>query len=124
VVNDDVTEELSATDSAPLLSVVFCTAPADKAEAIARAALDKRLAACVNIVPGVTSLYWWEGAVMQGSESLLILKTRTALLDELTNVIRAAHPYELPEVLALPTEPDLGNPVYRAWIALETKRTP
>jgi periplasmic divalent cation tolerance protein len=100
----------------PALSVVLCNAPPDRAEAIARAVLEARLAACVNIVPGVTSLYWWQGAIARDAESTLILKTRAELVPALTEAIRAAHPYEVPEVIALPVAPGLGNAAYRAWL--------
>lgn len=100
----------------PALSVVLCNAPPDRAEAIARAVLEARLAACVNIVPGVTSLYWWQGAIARDAESTLLIKTRADLVPALTEAIRAAHPYEVPEVIALPVAPGLGNLGYHAWV--------
>jgi periplasmic divalent cation tolerance protein len=121
VVRDDVTEESSGGALEPLLHVVLCTAPPDRAEAIARAVLEKRLAACVNVVPTVTSLYWWDGAIQRDGEALLVMKTRAALVEALTAAIRAVHPYDVPEVIALPIEPGVGNAAYRAWVAREAK---
>jgi periplasmic divalent cation tolerance protein len=103
------------------LVVVLCNAPPDKAEAIARAALEPHLAACVNILPGVTSLYWWQGAICKDAESTLLFKTRAELVPALTEAIVAAHPYAVPEVIALPLVPGAGNPAYLAWVVAETK---
>jgi len=94
--------------------VVLCTAPPDQAAAIARAILERRLASCVNIVPGVQSLYWWEGAIQDEPEALLVIKTTAAKLDELTSVLPQLHPYDTPELLALPVE--TGLPAYLAWL--------
>jgi periplasmic divalent cation tolerance protein len=102
------------------ISVVLCNAPPDRAEAIAQALLDQRLAACVNIIPGVTSLYWWKGAITRDVESTLLIKTRTDLLEKVTSAIRAVHPYQVPEVIAIPLEPGQGNLEYHAWVVTET----
>jgi periplasmic divalent cation tolerance protein len=109
----------SSSEEAPLC-VVLCNAPPDKAESIARSVLSERLAACVNIVPGVVSLYWWQGEVTRDAESTLLIKTRVDLVEALTAAIRAAHPYEVPEVIALPVSSGLGNPAYHAWVRAET----
>lgn len=106
----------------PLLAVVLCSAPAEKAEQIARTVLEKRLAACVNVVPGVVSLYWWSGAVTRDAEAMLVMKTRVSLVEALTEAIEAVHPYEVPEVIAIPIQPGLGSSAYRAWVAAETER--
>jgi periplasmic divalent cation tolerance protein len=102
------------------LRLVLCNAPPDQAEAIARAVLEKRLAACVNIVPGVVSLYWWQGALCRDAESTLLIKTRADLIGPLTEAIRAAHSYEVPEVIALPLQRGEGNAAYAAWVRAET----
>lgn len=106
------------------LRLVLCNAPPDKAEDIARAVLDQRLAACVNILPGVVSLYVWKGAVCRDPEATLLMKTRRDLVPALTEAIRAVHPYEVPEVIALPLAPGEGNQAYLAWVVAETTRTP
>jgi periplasmic divalent cation tolerance protein len=104
----------------PALRLVLCNAPPDRAEEIARAVLEPRLAACVNIVPGVVSLYWWEGEIQRDPESTLLIKTTADRLPALTAALLAAHPYAVPEVIALPIVPGEGNAAYRAWIAAET----
>lgn len=103
------------------LRVVMCNAPPDRAEAIARAVLEARLAACVNIIPGVVSLYWWEGAICREAESTLLIKTRADLLPALTNAIKAVHPYSVPEVISLPVVPAEGNTAYFGWVVAETE---
>lgn len=115
----DVAEPAEASGGSALRLVV-CNAPPDQAEVIARAVLEKRLAACVNIVPGVVSLYWWQGALCRDAESTLLIKTRLDLVSALTEAIRAAHSYEVPEVIALPIQEGEGNAAYAAWVRSET----
>ena len=103
------------------LRVVLCNAPPQRAEEIARALLEKRLAACVNVVPGVVSLYWWQGEICRDAESTLLIKTRADLVEALTAAIRAVHPYEVPEVIALPMVAGEGNAAYHAWVRAETE---
>lgn len=100
-------------------SVVLVTCPAEASEKIAKAVLDGRAAACVNIVPGVRSLYRWKGKVEEARECLLLIKTRTALLGELKRIVRGAHPYEVPEIVALPIARGYGP--YLSWIAESTR---
>ena len=118
-----MSEAAHPPDSAPPpldeLRVVLCNAPPDRAEAIARAVLEARLAACVNVIPGVVSLYWWEGAIQRDAESTLLIKTRADLVGELTAAIKAAHPYSVPEVVSLPIESSEGNGDYLRWVAHE-----
>ncbi len=85
---------------------------------IARALVDERLAACVNILPGITSVYRWEGAVETGEEVLLLAKTMRSGLDALTARVVELHPYDVPEVIAV--EIGGGLPAYLEWIAAET----
>ena len=112
-------EGAGAVDDA--LCVVLCNAPPDKAEDIARAVLEARLSACVNILPGVVSLYWWQGKLCRDGESTLLIKTRASLVAALTQAICAAHPYEVPEVVVLPIDHDRGNLAYLDWLRAETK---
>ncbi len=102
------------------LRVVLCNAAPDKAHAIARALVDRRLAACVNLIPGVVSVYRWKGAIEEERETTLLIKTRAALVPALTAAIQELHDYEVPEVVALPIVLGEGNAAYRAWVADET----
>ena len=99
--------------------VVLVTAPSpDQAAEIARALVEERLAACGNVVPAIRSIYRWEGKVHEDAEALLVLKTTRGRFEALRDRVLALHPYDVPEVLALPVE--AGNAAYLAWIAAET----
>ncbi|HEX6693899.1 MAG TPA: divalent-cation tolerance protein CutA [Longimicrobiales bacterium] len=99
--------------------IVFVTAPdAETAERLVTAAVEQRLAACGNIVPGVVSLYRWNGVVQRDAEVLVLLKTTAARVEALTARIAALHPYEVPEVLSVGV--DAGLPAYLAWVAGST----
>ena len=100
--------------------VVLVTTPSpERAAEIARALVEERLAACGNVVPGVRSIYRWEGKVHDDAEALLVLKTTRGRLEALRERVLALHPYEVPEVIALPIE--AGNARYLAWITAETR---
>ncbi|HSR65662.1 MAG TPA: divalent-cation tolerance protein CutA [Xanthomonadaceae bacterium] len=102
--------------------VCFCTCPdADSAARLAETLVDERLAACVQVLPGVRSVYRWQGAVERADEVLLLIKTTHARLDALAERVRALHPYELPELVAV--EAAGGLPAYLDWVAAES-RTP
>ena len=95
--------------------VVFSTVgSADDAERIAHGLVERGLAACVNIVPGVVSVYRWKGAVQRETELLLVIKTRAERLPVLKETLTAMHPYDVPEALALPVEDGLAP--YLAWL--------
>lgn len=95
--------------------IVLCTAPDQSAaEHIAGALVDERLAACVNILPGVTSIYSWQGKREADREVVLIIKTREGVYQSLEQRIVALHPYELPEVVAVPLVGGLAG--YLGWI--------
>lgn len=112
--------EATAPPEPEPLCVVLCNAPPDRAEAIATTLVEQRLAACVNVIPGVTSIYTWKGKVEREGETTLLIKTRAARVQALTEAIQAVHPYEVPEIIALPVLPGLGEPAYARWVALET----
>jgi periplasmic divalent cation tolerance protein len=97
--------------------VMVTAASLEEARAIAEALLQPRLAACVNIVPGVESHYWWRGKLERGSEVLLLVKTSAEQFEAVAAVVRAAHSYECPEIVAL--DPREMAPAYRAWWAGE-----
>jgi periplasmic divalent cation tolerance protein len=94
--------------------IVLSTAPAEAAPAIAQALVGERLAACVNRIPGVLSTYIWEGAVVTEGEELLLIKTTAEGFERLKTRLLALHPYELPEIVALPV--GLAHTPYLDWI--------
>jgi periplasmic divalent cation tolerance protein len=100
--------------------ICLVTAPdADVAQRIARALVDERLAACVNVVPGVRSIYRWEGAVHDDGELLLIVKTTQALLPALAERLAVLHPYARPELVAI--APSGGSERYFDWVRAEVR---
>ncbi|MTD45629.1 divalent cation tolerance protein CutA [Conexibacter sp. W3-3-2] len=94
--------------------VCLVTAPAERADDIARVLVQERLAACVNIVPSVRSVYRWEGEVQQDEEALLVVKTTADRLVALDARLADVHPYDTYELVAL--EVTGGNAAYLAWI--------
>jgi periplasmic divalent cation tolerance protein len=100
--------------------VCFVTAPPDKSAFLAKTFVEKRLAACVNIVSPITSIYFWQGKVCEDAEHLLVIKTTRAKLKELKEAVTKLHPYETPELIALKIEDGLEK--YLAWIEETTNR--
>ena len=110
---------MSANHSSQEVCVVLTTfGSVDDAARVARALLEQRLVACVNLLPGVQSLYRWQGAIEEASEVLAVMKTRPERLEELEAAIGALHPYAVPELLALPVA--RGAPPYLQWVVAET----
>lgn len=103
--------------------LVFITASSEEEAAkIGTALVAERLAACVNIVPEVRSLFRWDGKMQDGREALLIAKSRQPLLAELVSRVKALHSYSVPEVIALPIAG--GSEEYLSWLRAETKTSP
>ena len=99
--------------------VVLVTAPGvEQARSLARALVEARLVACANLVPGVRSIYRWEGQVQEDEEVLLVLKTRADRGEALARRIRELHPYDLPEVIELPAAG--GSVDYLDWVRAES----
>ena len=94
--------------------VLSTAANEEEAERIARRLVEEKLAACVNVVPGVQSFYRWEGKIERQSEILLIAKTTTTKFADLEREVRALHSYETPEIIALPIV--AGSSPYLAWL--------
>ena len=108
------------TDAETNVRAVLTTAPnAEVGGLIARALVEARFAACVNVIPGVRSIYRWEGEVQDDPEVVLIIKTRADRCEALAARIKDLHPYDVPEVLVLPAVG--GSAPYLAWIETETK---
>jgi periplasmic divalent cation tolerance protein len=101
--------------------VVFITTPSiETGEQIARLLVERKLAACVNILPAMQSVYRWEGKVERAQETLLIVKTRAEIFEsQLLAAVTEAHPYQVPEIIALPIQ--AGLPAYLSWIDEETQ---
>ena len=96
--------------------VILCTVPdMDSAGTIASTLVNEQLAACVNIIPGITSVYRWKGAVEQDSECLLLIKTTRTRWSALESRIKTLHPYELTEIIAVPLA--TGQQDYLQWIS-------
>jgi len=96
------------------------TANAEEAQRIAGVLLNERKAACVNIVPRVDSLFWWQGKLDSAQESLLIVKSKASVLNEIVRLVRELHSYDVPEIIALPIIG--GNQDYLEWIGKEVKQ--
>ncbi|NPA14444.1 MAG: divalent-cation tolerance protein CutA [Aquificae bacterium] len=94
--------------------VVFITTPAGKGEEIAQKLVEEKLAACVNVVDKVSSLYWWQGKIEKDKENLLVVKTKADLFKKLVKRVKEIHPYTVPEIIALPIVD--GNEDYLSWI--------
>lgn len=100
--------------------LVMSTCPdAATAEALAGLLLESGAAACVNIVPGLRSLYYWQGRLEASAETLLLIKTRNDAYPRVESLLRARHPYELPEVVRVPIES--GSVPYLDWINSQVK---
>ncbi len=95
------------------------TANAEEAHRIADLLLNEKKAACVNIVPRVDSLFWWQGKLDSAQESLLIVKSKASVLNEIVRLVRELHSYDVPEIIALPIIG--GNQDYLEWIGNEVK---
>jgi len=95
--------------------VIFITTPNKKeANKIARSLLRKRLAACVNIVDKIESFFWWRGKIDKAKETLLIIKTKKALIPQLIKKVKSLHSYKVPEIIALPIVS--GEKKYLGWL--------
>ncbi len=103
--------------------VVFCHVPdRQTANSLAHVLLDESLAACVNILPEITSVYRWQGQIETANEIPLIIKTTRARYAALEARVSALHPYSVPEIIALPVS--AGLPAYLTWVAAETLSSP
>jgi periplasmic divalent cation tolerance protein len=90
-----------------------------RAGSLARTLVEEGLAACVNVVPGVRSIYQWNGQLQEDEEVLCLIKTRAALFERARDRILSIHPYEVPEILAFAV--DDGSPAYLEWLSRSTK---
>jgi periplasmic divalent cation tolerance protein len=99
--------------------LVYTTWPSIvEAEAAGRTIVEKRMAACVNILPGMISHYWWEGKIERAEEAVMLVKTRASLADDVSAVVKELHTYTTPAIMVLPV--DSLDPAYHAWIVAES----
>lgn len=100
--------------------MALTTAPsAEAARVLVRSLVERRLAACGTIIPGATSIYWWRDAIEESAEYVVMLKTTTAQWSELAAAVPGLHPYEVPELVALPII--AGHAPYLEWLRAETE---
>jgi periplasmic divalent cation tolerance protein len=99
---------------------VYTTYPSIvEAEQAGRTLVERRLCACVNILPGMISYYWWQGSVERGDEVVMLIKTRASLAENVRAAVKELHSYATPAILVLPIES--VDPHYHAWIVAETE---
>jgi periplasmic divalent cation tolerance protein len=107
-----------ASPDGPIL--VYTTWPSlAEAEQAGRVLVERRLCACVNILPGMVSYYWWQDAIERGEEVVMIVKTRAALAEDVRAAVKQLHSYTVPAILVLRIE--AVDPYYLAWIQNETR---
>ena len=100
--------------------LVYTTYPSIvEAERAGRSIVEQRLAACVNILPGMVSHYWWQGAIERGEEVVMIIKTRASLAERVGEAVKADHSYTTPAIVVLPVEQ--VDAAYLAWLLAETE---
>ena len=102
------------------IALTTCGSP-EEAARLAQELVSRRLAACINVVPGVRSFYWWDNCVQDDTEVLLVIKTRVELLPQLEAALHESHSYEVPEFLVLPIVD--GSSAYLAWIDANVSQT-
>ena len=100
--------------------IIFITASsAEEAGNIATALVEEKLVACVNIIPRIKSIYWWEGKVCQDDEVMLVSKTKRSLFTTIMDRVKSLHSYEVPEIISFPISE--GSPAYLSWLEKVTK---
>ena len=102
------------------IEVMTTVGEKDDADRLARLVVERRLAACAQVIGPISSTYWWRGEVESATEWLCVMKTERALYEELEAAIRSAHSYETPEIVAIPVE--AGSVDYLSWVSGEVRR--
>lgn len=98
------------------MRVVLCNCSPDEGPELARALVREGRAACVNLIPGVTSVYRWEGALHEDAETTLLIKVKADGVEALSARIRELHSYGTPEIVVLPVDVDASDDAYLAWV--------
>lgn len=102
--------------------LVLVTIPEEDAEKLAHLLLEERVCACINIINGVNSLFWWENKIDQAKESILFIKTKESLFPKLQTLVRNNHPYTVAEIISFKI--DQINPFYLEWLNREANANP
>ncbi|MCH2464839.1 MAG: divalent-cation tolerance protein CutA [Gemmatimonadetes bacterium] len=110
---------MSATVSTQVVTLLTAAPGLKEAERIALALVSERLAACANVIPGVSSIYWWDGQVQREEEAMVVIKTTMAQVNALEARLVELHPYDIPELLVFPIAG--GHPPYLAWVGSEVE---
>jgi periplasmic divalent cation tolerance protein len=120
-ISGNAAQEIVMDNNNERVVFVYTTHPSVvEAERIGRELVEKRLCACVNILPGMVSLYWWQGAIERGEEAVMIIKTRAALAEPVRAAVRRLHSYTTPAILVMPIEN--VDPDYRQWLLTESRQ--
>ena len=106
-------------DNSSAIVVLITASSAEEAENIAKSLVEDKLVACVNIIPQIKSVYWWEGKVCEDDEIMLISKTKKSLFTTLIDRVKSLHSYEVPEIISFPISE--GSPEYLNWLEKVTK---
>jgi periplasmic divalent cation tolerance protein len=106
-------------EASPYIVLLITTATAEEAQRISRVLLEQKKVACVNILPRINLLFWWQGKLDSAKESLLIVKTKASQLSEIVPLVKEIHSYDIPELIALPIIG--GNQDYLEWMEKEVK---
>lgn len=101
------------------LRLLICTAPADLAPTVARTLLEAKLIGCANLIPGVRSLYWWEGEIEDDAEVVMLMECTTEDVSRAVAELERVHPYKVPKILVI--APDSVNPPYLEWLRAVTQ---
>ena len=101
------------------MRLIFASCSAEEAESLARTLLEERLVACANLVPGVTSLYWWDDDITLDEEVILFMETTADLVDDAAERLRELHSYDTPKIIVV--EPESADPDYMAWVREATQ---
>lgn len=104
------------------MRIVYCTCPRDRSAEIARTLVERRLVACVTVIPGVRSVFRWDGQVQEEAEDLLMMKTSEEAVIQLLMALPDLHPYDVPEILTV--EVAEGHPPYVDWVEDQTRKPP
>jgi periplasmic divalent cation tolerance protein len=105
-----------------MVIAVLVTIPQKDAEPMAKMLVQERVCACVNIITGVKSIFWWEGKVDETQEAILVIKTKDALFGKLKNIVKNNHPYKVPEIISFKI--DQINQEYLDWVNREANAVP